>query len=544
MLSIYALHQGLLLLLFLRAQRRPPGSPGSRGASSALPANGAAHLPSVMVQVPLYNERFVAQRIIDALCQLDYPRPLLHIQILDDSTDDTTRIAQSAVDLASASGVSIELIHREHRDGFKGGALANGMRASRGEYIAIFDADFVPPPDFLRRIFVSDGPFTDPSVGFVQTRWGYLNRDDSALTRAQALLLDMHFVIDQTARSAWRLPMNFNGSAGVWRRACIEDAGGWQFDTLTEDLDLSYRAELRGWLGVYRLDMVSPSELPGAVVSFKRQQARWARGTVQCMRKLAPRVLDARSHFGLGRKLAAFMHLSGYMTYPLLLLLAFSSPLLAIETYGQRVMPSWMSLVSLVGLLPMLSMFMAHWQQGRGPGSFVRDLPVAVMLGIGLTWSNTAAMLAGLVSKASGVFTRTPKVVSGIVKTDVDDAARAHKANERRSVGAYTEVPDWTVVVEFCLALYVLGVCWSLAQLGEWIALFPLLLYGFSFAGVALSQFVPMARSALRQRAASHSRGDRTPSPTTPSNTSTTSAKSAPSSTSATSAQPRAPSAK
>ncbi len=479
MVAVYAAHQGVLLFLFLRACRRP----------RILPAQSppGEDWPCVTVQAPLYNERFVAQRLIAALSALDYPRDRLQIQILDDSTDDTPRIVRAAVDAAAAAGAPIELIHRDHRAGFKGGALADGLRAARGELIAVFDADFAPRADFLRRLCAPSGPFSDPAVGFVQTRWGYLNRDDSALTRAQALLLDMHFGVDQPARSAWRLLMNFNGSGGVWRRACIDDAGGWQFDTLTEDLDLSYRAQIRGWRGVYAPDVVAPGDLPQGVTSFKRQQARWARGTAQCLRKLAARLL--RSACSPARKAAGLMHLSGYMTYPFLLLLAISSPLLAIETHGERVIPGWMSLISLAGLLPMVSMFVAHRQQGRSARVFARDLPVAIMLGIGLTWSNTVAMLAGLTSRVSGVFARTPKAAPGMADGDGD----AHTES-------YNETPDWTMAAEFCLALYVLGVCLALARLGEWLAVLPLLLYGLSFAGVALSQVAPMARRKLRRR--------------------------------------------
>ncbi|MGQ9904615.1 MAG: glycosyltransferase family 2 protein [Anaerolineae bacterium] len=490
MVAVYALHQGVLLFLFLRARRRPHIPPAQS------PTSG--DLPYVTVQAPLYNERFVAQRLIAALSALDYPRDRLQIQILDDSTDDTPHIVRAAVDAAVAAGIPIELIHRDHRAGFKGGAMDNALHAARGEFIAIFDADFAPRADFLRGLCAPAGPFSDPAVGFVQTRWGYLNRDDSLLTRAQALLLDMHFGVDQPARSAWRLPMNFNGSAGVWRRACIDDAGGWEFDTLTEDLDLSYRAQLRGWRGVYLLDVVAPSELPETVISFKRQQARWARGTVQCLRKLGTRLL--RSSLSPACKVAGLMHLSGYMTYPLLLLLALSSPLLAIKTYGERVIPGWMSLISLAGLLPMVSMFVAHRQQGRSARMFARDLPVAIMLGIGLAWSNTAAMFAGLASRASGVFVRTPKTAPRVADGAADSDAAGDHAD------GYPETPDWTMAAEFCMALYVLGVCLVLAHLGEWLTVFPLLLYGLSFAGVALSQFAPMARRKLQRHHVSRMR--------------------------------------
>ncbi|MCS7060774.1 MAG: glycosyltransferase [Anaerolineae bacterium] len=502
LLSIYALHQGVLFVLFLRShlsRSRSPCASESRQSQPDQSLNASisdGRWPCVTVQAPLYNEQFVAQRLIEALCRLDYPAELLQIQVLDDSTDDTARIAQAAVEAGRAAGVPIELIHRDHRAGFKSGALAHALPLARGEFIVLFDADFIPPPDFLRRVLAPGGPFDDPEVGFVQTRWGYLDRDTAPLKRAQALLLDMHFGVDQPARSSWRLPMNFNGSAGVWRRACIDAVGGWQSDTLTEDLDLSYRAQLAGWRGVYRLDLVSPGELPASVISFKRQQARWARGTAQCLRKLAGRVM--RSSWSPARKLAGLMHLSGYMTYPLLFLLAVTAPLLAMNAHGQPIMPSWMSLIGLPGLLPMLSMFIAHCQQGRPVRHFARDLPAAVLLGIGLAWSNTLATVLGLLSPASGVFVRTPKLVAVQNAQRAVEGSSSHLTARHPILDEYTEAPDWTVIVEAGLALYVLGVCLMLARLGEWLAMLPLVLYGLSFSAIVLGQLVSVVKGRRR----------------------------------------------
>jgi len=492
-LAAFAINQGVLLAVFLwhrRPRRRaatqacPPKVPPSDGGAgnADLPI-----LPTVTIQVPLYNERYVAQRIIAAVCALDYPCELLHIQVLDDSTDETTGIAQRGVEAARANGLSVELIHRTRRDGYKAGALANGLGRTQSEFVGVFDADFVPAEDFLYRIFGSRAaagarPFDQPEIGFVQTRWGFMNRDENALTRAQALLLDMHFGVDQPARGDAGLLMNFNGSAGVWRRDCIEDAGGWQADTLTEDLDLSYRVQLRGWRGVYLADYLSPSELPLGIASYKRQQARWARGSVQCLRKLGPRVLRAQMPFY--KRLAGIIHLGGYVTNPLLLLLALSTPVLMASARTELTASGWMSAVGLIGLLPILSMFVAHAAQGRSLLAFLRVLPAAVVLGIGVSLSNTIALLAGFVN--TGVFARTPK----------GGAGRAAQTT------SYVPRPDWTMWAELALAIYFLGVSVLLGRAGAWLSVAPLLLYGLSYAGVALGQLAVLLKITPGQREA------------------------------------------
>ncbi|MBX7214695.1 MAG: glycosyltransferase [Thermoflexales bacterium] len=398
-LGVYALHEGLLLWLSLRRPR-------IRGQARSPSPHGAAvrEAPAVTVQLPLYNERFVAERIIAAACALNYPAGRLQIQVLDDSTDSTVARVRAAVEAARAAGHDITLIRRPTRDGYKAGALAHALPSASGELIAIFDADFVPPPDFLTRLLLEDDrPFDDPTLGFIQTRWAYLNRDASALTRAQAIMLDMHFVIEQPARSGQGLLMNFNGSGGVWRRAAIEDAGGWQADTLSEDLDLSYRAELRGWRGRYVADQAAPSELPLDILAFKLQQARWARGSGRCIRKLLP--LIWKSQTSVVRKVLGSLHVSGYVIQPMIVLLALTSPLLALSAAGSPLG----ALAGLIGLLPLASMAAAHRAQGRPFGRFLRDLPAVTTVGIGLSVSNSAALLAGLFGRASGAFARTPK---------------------------------------------------------------------------------------------------------------------------------------
>jgi cellulose synthase/poly-beta-1,6-N-acetylglucosamine synthase-like glycosyltransferase len=270
-------------------------------------------LPAVTIQLPLYNERYVATRLLEAVGALDYPRDRLEIQVLDDSTDDTTEIVASIADRLRAHGLDVVHLHRRVRTGFKAGALAEGLIAARGEFVAIFDADFVPPPGFLKATL----PCFQPDVAVVQARWGHLNRSFSALTVAQSLGIDGHFAVEQSARARAGLFLNFNGTGGIWRRAAILDAGGWAHDTLTEDLDLSYRAQLRGWRIVYRPDIVCPAELPVLVTGFKSQQRRWAKGSIQTAIKLLPAVMAApRSPWV---KYQAFVHLTYYMIHPLML---------------------------------------------------------------------------------------------------------------------------------------------------------------------------------------------------------------------------------
>ncbi len=260
-------------LLFLYFRNRNDTKP-KKGVDSRADRT----LPKVTIQIPIFNERCVVERVIDAASALEYPHDLLQIQILDDSTDETHSIALRSAKALQSRGIDIEVIHRAERTGYKAGALAHGLETASGDFIAVFDADFVPPPHFLRRLIVERNDFEDPSIGFVQTRWGYLNREEGILTRAQALLLDKHFFVEQPARCHSGLLFNFNGSGGIWRKSCIIDAGGWQHDTLTEDLDLSYRAELKGWRGLYLDSEMSPSELPADMSAFKKQQRRWATG--------------------------------------------------------------------------------------------------------------------------------------------------------------------------------------------------------------------------------------------------------------------------
>src|SRR6266508_3586776 len=306
LLAMYGTHRAMMVWLYFRHRRNVPR-----------PAGDLHVLPRVTMQLPIYNEVYVVERWIEAVAAIDYPRELLEIQVLDDSTDETREVAQRVVARYRALGYRMAHLTRADRKGFKAGALQAGLEAARGEFLMIFDADFVPTPEILR---ASLPYFSDPSVAMVQARWEHLNRDYSLLTRIQSIFLDGHFVIEHTARHRSGRFFNFNGTAGIWRRTCLEDAGGWQSDTLTEDLDASYRAQLAGWRFVYLQDVVAPAELPVDMNAFKSQQHRWAKGSIQTGKKLLPVIL--RSAYPWRVKLEAVFHLTGNVSYLLVLLLA------------------------------------------------------------------------------------------------------------------------------------------------------------------------------------------------------------------------------
>jgi cellulose synthase/poly-beta-1,6-N-acetylglucosamine synthase-like glycosyltransferase len=321
LLAMYALNSWILTFLFLRHRQ------------DSEPRPELQHFPRVTVQLPIFNESLVVERLIDSVVQLAWPRDRLQIQVLDDSTDETTAIAQARVDALRAQGVDIELVHRTDRAGFKAGALKEGLKSATGEFIAIFDADFVPDPDWLRKTIPHFS--SRPRLGMIQTRWAHLNRDYSLLTHAQAIALDGHFVVEQAARHRSGLLMNFNGTAGVWRKSCIADAGGWHGDTISEDLDLSYRAQLRGWECLYLPDVAAPAEIPPQLAAFKRQQFRWAKGSIQCLKKLVRPVTVARLPFIV--RWQALVHLSTYLIHPLMLtLLLVSLPLMLVAGHLHR----------------------------------------------------------------------------------------------------------------------------------------------------------------------------------------------------------------
>jgi cellulose synthase/poly-beta-1,6-N-acetylglucosamine synthase-like glycosyltransferase len=386
-LSIYGLNSLVLVLLYLRHRDDPTPSP---------PA--PVEWPDVTVQLPVYNELYIVERLLAAAAALEYPQDQLEIQLLDDSTDETREIAARAVARLQEQGINVVHLTRADRANYKAGALAVGLTKANGELIAVFDADFVPSPDFLRRVVPH---FADPSVGCIQTRWGHLNRDYSSLTRAQALGIDGHFIIEQMARSRAALFLNFNGTAGVWRRACIEDGGGWQGDTLTEDLDLSYRAQLRGWRIAYLPDVVVPAEVPVQISALKRQQARWAQGSIETALKLIGPLLRSRHPWAI--KLAGIVHLTGYMVHPLMLLtVLLTLPMSFSNSWVLAVSPWLMAMATGPPLLYLMAQRDRPWRHR------LRLLPLLELLGIGMALNNTWAVLRGVLGMRQG-FLRTPK---------------------------------------------------------------------------------------------------------------------------------------
>jgi cellulose synthase/poly-beta-1,6-N-acetylglucosamine synthase-like glycosyltransferase len=424
-LSFYGLNHAALSVIFWYHRRR----------SRAVAPRGTDTDPVVTIQLPLYNELYVAERVIRSACEIDYPAHLLEIQVLDDSTDETLELSRSLVDEYQARGVSIVHLHRQNRQGFKAGALAQGLARARGEFIAVFDADFVIPRDFLRRVL---GHFSDPAVGIVQTRWAYFNDTCSELTRAMSLALDGHFVVEQSARcwAGWFL--NFNGTAGVLRVTAIAAAGGWQDDTITEDLDLSYRAQLAGWRAVYVGDVACGSELPADIHSIKTQQFRWTKGAQETARKILPALW--RSPQPLSVKCQGTVHLLSGLSFPLLTIVTLLSPFALVAAALHQVhllQPiAWLNWLAIGGS------FSCYYTSARDVGGSWRSrivrFPLFLMLSIGMSVHNTWAALEGLFGKKSP-FERTPKY-------------RAAGRAVRRETGRYQSRASWTVIGEFALA--------------------------------------------------------------------------------------------
>jgi cellulose synthase/poly-beta-1,6-N-acetylglucosamine synthase-like glycosyltransferase len=394
-LAVYGWHRYYLVYLYMKNKDRQP-----------VPAGALETLPIVTIQLPIYNEMYVADRLIDAVCRIEYPRELLEIQVLDDSTDETTGVARRAVRRNAARGIDITYLHRTDRTGYKAGALEAGLKVAKGEYVAIFDADFIPPPDFLQRTIQF---FSDPKIGLVQARWGHINQEYSLLTRIQSILLDGHFVLEHGGRNRAGLFFNFNGTAGIWRRSTIGDAGGWQHDTLTEDLDLSYRAQLRGWKFVFLQDLIAPAEVPVEMNSFKSQQHRWAKGSIQTCRKLLPRIL--RSNLPLHVKAEAFFHLSANFNYPLMCVLSvLMAPSMVIRyNMGWYEMllidvPLFFAATASVANFYMVCQRELH----KDWITRAKYLPFLMSIGIGLAVNNTRAVFEAMFNKQSE-FTRTPK---------------------------------------------------------------------------------------------------------------------------------------
>ena len=364
-------------------------------------------LPAVTIQAPVFNERYVVERLIDSLAAMDYPREKLQIQIIDDSTDESLGIAANRIAMHRANGINIEHVLRKDRGGFKAGALQAAMDAATGEFIAIFDADFTPRPDFLKRTIPH---FSDPAIGMTQTRWSYLNRNSNLLTRVQAMILDAHFGLEQIVRSGKNLFFNFNGTAGIWRRTTIDDAGGWRADTLTEDLDLSYRAQMKGWKFLYCDDIDCPSELPVDMASFKSQQHRWAKGAIEVMKKMLKSIL--RGEASRASKLEAAFHLTANFSYLIMLIDAviFVLPSIYFRTHIDAPMLVWLDIpLFFFASITHAIFFLASQRQVGNPVlESLRVLPLLLATSIGLSVNNGRAVLEAVAGHVTD-FIRTPK---------------------------------------------------------------------------------------------------------------------------------------
>jgi cellulose synthase/poly-beta-1,6-N-acetylglucosamine synthase-like glycosyltransferase len=399
-LSSFGLHRLHLVILCARNKKKIQ-------RAQVAPVLDENDLPVVTIQLPLFNESTVATRLLDAVAKMDYPRDRLEIQVLDDSTDETADLVRAHVERLREQGLDAVYLHRTDRTGYKAGALDAGLKVAKGSLVAIFDADFLPQPEFLRSIVAH---FQDPKIGMVQTRWGHLNRDVSTLTKIQALMLDGHHLVENRARFGAGFLFNFSGTGGMWRAAAIESAGGWQHDTLTEDLDLSYRAQFAGWKFIYREDVVSPSELPEDLSALRAQQYRWAKGTVQTARKLLKRVITSKT-LTLSQRIEGFFHLTPHFAYPLLLLLS------VLLLPALVLMPATNTMTMLIIDLPLctattgsLAAFymLAESAQGRPRAGALARLPMLIALGTGLAPHLSKAVWEGL-NNMAGEFVRTPK---------------------------------------------------------------------------------------------------------------------------------------
>jgi cellulose synthase/poly-beta-1,6-N-acetylglucosamine synthase-like glycosyltransferase len=407
-LMVYGLNCYVMIVLFQR-RRAAATSARLQVMSEMGDLLSRDDLPVVTTQIAIFNERHVAERIIRAVCAMRYPQARHEIQVLDDSTDDTRAVVDRVTDEMRARGYDIHVLHRRLRTGYKGGALAEGLEAARGELLAVFDADFVPPEDYL----VSMVPFflRDSRLGFAQARWGHLNHGFSVLTRAQSIGIDGHFIVEQIARGWNSLFMNFNGTAGIWRRAAIVSGGGWQWDTLTEDLDLSYRVQFEGWKALYLPDLVVPAELPETIAAFRSQQFRWAKGSFQTLIKMLPRLWQEKCSWF--KKFEAVMHISGYGVHPLMLALSILAlPLLLVTRHVA--LPAWFFGVTALPLgLSILgpSVLYVYAQcvvDRRNGWKSIYWMPVLMVVGVGLAFSNTRAIIEAIRGRQSE-FVRTPK---------------------------------------------------------------------------------------------------------------------------------------
>ncbi|MBI4442578.1 MAG: glycosyltransferase [Acidobacteria bacterium] len=460
-LALYGLHRYYLVYAYYRHRENRPQPP----------AGTLDPLPRVTVQLPLYNERYVVERLIEEVCRTEYPRELLEIQVLDDSTDETSELARLAVERYAALGFPIHYFHRNNREGFKAGALAEGLRQATGEFIALFDADFLPPPDFLQRTLPY---FQGPKVGMVQTRWNYINRGYSLLTRVEGILLDGHFVLEHGARSRSGCFFNFNGTAGIWRRCAIEEAGGWQHDTLTEDTDLSYRAQLQGWKFLYLPEIECFSELPVEVNAFKSQQARWAKGLIQTGRKLLPTLW--RSREPLCVKVEATFHLTANICYPLMsLMAALLLPAIIVRFYQGWFQMLYIDLPLLVACTCSVFTFYLTAQRELCPKDWktsIKYMPLLMMAGLGLAVNNSRAVLEALCGVRSE-FVRTAKYRI--------EARHSRVVNKK-----YRHRTQWMAYLEILLGCYFIFALYYAASNGYYLTVPFLFLFVGGYLGAGL----------------------------------------------------------
>lgn len=461
-LSVYCFHRLFILFLYFRHK-----------ADNPQPRSCFASPPVITVQIPLYNEMYVADRLLDAVAAIDYPRDRLEIQVLDDSSDDTVELVAAKVAKLTSLGFAAEHVRRGTRVGFKAGALAHGLAKAKGEFLAIFDADFIPNPDIFRRCI---DHFTDERLGMIQTRWDHINRDYSLLTKLQAIFLDGHLLLEQTARARSGRFFNFNGTAGIWRRVCIEEAGGWHADTLTEDLDLSYRAQLARWRFLFLPDLITPAELPVEMNAFKNQQHRWAKGSIQTCKKVLPAVW--RANFSLPIKIEATFHLTSNFTYLLFLLLCvIANPAIA-PARPEMPLP-W---------LPDMPIFScAVWAVVLFYVVVLRELrpkwwlelwciPAVLALGVGMSISNAKAVLEAMFNQG-GAFIRTPKYGLRL-------------SGESWQGKRYLAMPSALVFFELGATIYFGQIIWMAAGNANWGAVPFLSLFFAGFAYVTTSSLL------------------------------------------------------
>lgn len=422
LLSIFS--TGIYILLFLWWRHRKE--------HVEVPLIDDSDLPRVTVQLPIYNENDVINRLLDAVVELIYPRDKLFVQVLDDSTDTTTQSLETRIEQIRQQGIQIEHIRRQNRIGYKAGALDFGLQRTPSELIAVFDADFVPVPDFL---MLTVGYFIDDAkLGILQTRWAHLNAEQNLITRSQAMSIDGHFVVEQLARSRGNLLVSFNGTAGIWRRQCIVDAGGWSSDTVAEDLDLSYRAQMAGWHYLYLPDVAVPAELPPQVAAYKRQQSRWAKGTTQNLMRLAPRLLKHPNLTGL-QKYMGFLHLCQYLPQPLLLILTLLTPVLMVAGVVQK-LP--LAPLGIVGLAAPIMYVISQRELYTKWYMRLLAFPVLLAVGVGVNFSNTVAIIEAVLGR-NNEFKRTPKF-----------------SEEQWQNSSYALRPDWTLLAEAVITLYLI----------------------------------------------------------------------------------------